>query len=46
MAKFLAFYRSSTAAQEQMANVTRGQAQAGMEAGSDEEQFVLNAKSP
>ena len=42
--QFLALYRSS--AQEQMANVTPGQAQAGMEAGSDEEQFVLNAKSP
>jgi hypothetical protein len=31
MAKFLALYRSSTSAQEQMANVTPGQAQAGMD---------------
>jgi hypothetical protein len=29
MAKFLALYRSSTSAQEQMANVTPEQAQAG-----------------
>jgi hypothetical protein len=32
MAKFLALYRSSTSAQEQMANVTPEHAQAGMEA--------------
>jgi len=31
MAKFLALYRSSTSAQEQMPNVTPEQAQAGME---------------